>query len=196
MVFLGSPGCHQQIVVPEYASGAQAGFDLGGVVVRDRLVVGEVMIPASEVTVALVQEQMRDLSVMQQKQAALTGTGTAAEGMVVVSVDARRMVIETVIADCYLEDFEFVDISGHFTVAARAAVQDIELRSQALLAPLSERRQEVSSLSAQVVEVPEFGELMARLRSLGAAPPGRDGGRGEEGGDGVQGSSLYPVVRT
>lgn len=140
---------------------------------------------------ALVQDQMRDLSVMQQKQAALTGTGTAAEGMVEVAVDARRMVTKIVIAETYLDEFQFEDIGGHITVAAQAAVQEIEQRAQALLAPLTDRQQEISSLSRQVVDVPEFGEVIGLLNSFGAAAPRRDG----EGDDGVEGCSSFPMVR-
>ncbi|WP_197508062.1 MULTISPECIES: YbaB/EbfC family nucleoid-associated protein [unclassified Mycobacterium] len=140
---------------------------------------------------SLVEEQMRELSVMQQKQAALTGTGTAADGMVEVRVDARRIVTETVIDEAYLTEFEFGDLAGHITTAAQAAVEQIEQRAEALLAPLLERRQEITSLSTQAADAPEFRDFMAGLSALAGQQPRRGG----EGADGMEEQVRYPTVR-
>lgn len=142
--------------------------------------------------ISLVQQQMRELAVMQQKQTALTATGTAAEGMVEVSVDSRRMVTKTVIDESYLDEYEFADLSGHITAAAQSAVQEIERRSAALLAPMTERRQEISSLAGRVADVPNFSELLSGMSSFASDEPRR-------GGDGVgndmEEQSTYPTVR-
>lgn len=141
---------------------------------------------------SLVQKQMRELSAMRQKQAALTGTGTAADGMVEVRVDSRRMMTETVIDESYLTEFELADLGGHVTAAAQAAVQQVEQRAEALLAPLLERRQEISSLSTQAVDVPEFGEFIAGLSTLAREEPRRGG----EATDGMEEQvPPYPTVR-
>lgn len=142
--------------------------------------------------ISLVQQQMQELAVMQQKQAAMTATGTAAEGMVEVSVDSRRMVTKTVIDESYLDEYEFADLSGHITAAAQSAVQEIERRSAALLAPMTERRQEISSLAGRVADVPNFSELLLGMSSF-AADELR---RGSDGvGNDMEQESTYPTVR-
>ena len=64
--------------------------------------------------------------------------------MVVVTVNAQRTVVATVVDECYLEDHEFAELGGYVTSAARAAARQVEERSGALLAPMNERREEVS----------------------------------------------------
>ena len=61
---------------------------------------------------ALVREQMQDLSTMQQKRAALSAKAAAADGTVEVTVDARCMVTEIVI-DETMEEFELAELGGH-----------------------------------------------------------------------------------
>lgn len=144
-------------------------------------------------TISLVQQQMRELAVMQQKQTALTATGTAAEGMVEVSVDSRRVVTKTVIDESYLDEYEFGDLSGHITAAAQLAAQELERRSAAFLVPLTERRQEISSLAGRVAGVPNFTELLSGMSSF-AADELR---RGSDGvGNDMEEQSTYPTVRS
>jgi DNA-binding protein YbaB len=140
---------------------------------------------------ALVQEQMADLAVMQQKRSALTATGTAAGGLVEVSVDAQRVVTGVVIDESYLKEFELADLGGHIAGAAQSAGREIEQRSAALLAPVSARRNEISALSGVGVDVAEFGDVMAQLSSgLGVFT-----GSGDDGDGWEQGSSSVPTVR-
>jgi DNA-binding protein YbaB len=142
---------------------------------------------------SLVQEQMRDLSAMQQKRAALTAKATAAEGTVEVTVDAQRMVAKTVIDESYLNEFDFADLGGYITSAAQEAAQEIERRSAALLVPLTQRRQEISSLSELVVDAPDFHDLIS---SLNPSPPATvDPRSGDGGDDGMEEDSPYPTVR-
>jgi DNA-binding protein YbaB len=119
---------------------------------------------------ALVQEQMQGLSVMQERRAALTATVTAADGTVEITVDAQRTVTKTVVDETYLDEFELSDLGGYITTAAQQAAQEIDRQSAALLAPLTQRRQEISSLSGLVADAPGFGDLITGLGSL-AAPP-------------------------
>jgi DNA-binding protein YbaB len=140
---------------------------------------------------SLVQEQMRDLSVMQQRRAALTATATAADGTVEITVDAQRTVTKTVIDESYLDEFELVDLGGYITTAAREAAQEIERQAAALLAPLAERRQEISSMSGLVADAPDFGDLISSLGSL-AAPVSS---RSDDGDDGLEEHTSFPTVR-
>ncbi|WAJ46370.1 YbaB/EbfC family nucleoid-associated protein [Mycobacterium sp. Aquia_216] len=142
---------------------------------------------------SLVQDQMQELSVMQRKRAALSATATAADGTVQVTVDAQRMVTKTVIDESYLDDYEFTDLGGHITTAAQEAVQEIERQAAALLAPLTERRQEISSLSNLVVDVPEFGDLISGLNPLSSAVP--EPRHVDDEDDGIEDGSSYPTVR-
>ena len=142
---------------------------------------------------SLVQEQMQDLSLMQQKRAALTATATAADKTVEVTVDAQRMVTSTVIDESYLDEFEFADLGGYITAAAQEAAQEIERQSAALLAPLTERRNEISSLSSLVVDAPDFHDLIAGLNP--SAPGAPEPRRADDGNDGLEEHSPYPTVR-
>jgi DNA-binding protein YbaB len=140
---------------------------------------------------ALVQEQMQDLSVMQQRRAALTATAKGADGMVEITVDAQRMVTKTVIDEAYLDEFELADLGGHITTAAQQAAQEIERQSAALLAPLTERRQEISSLSGVVGDAPDFSDLMSSLTSF--ATPASS--HADDGDDDPKEHSSFPTVR-
>lgn len=142
---------------------------------------------------SLVQEQMQDLSVMQQKRSALAATATAADGTVEVTVDAQRMVTSTAIDESYLDEFEFADLGGYITTAAQAAAQEVERRAAALLAPLTERRKEISSLSGIVVDAPDFQDVISGLNPPAPAAP--EARRADEGDDGVEEHSPYPTVR-
>jgi DNA-binding protein YbaB len=142
---------------------------------------------------SLVQEQMQDLSVMQQKRSALAATATAADGTVEVTVDAQRMVTSTAIDESYLDEFEFADLGGYITSAAQAAAQEVERRAAALLAPLTERRKEISSLSGILVDAPDFQDVITGLNPPAPAAP--EARRADEGDDGVEEHSPYPTVR-
>jgi DNA-binding protein YbaB len=141
---------------------------------------------------ALVQEQMQELSVMKQQQSAITATATAADGTVEVTVDAQRVVTHTVIDESYLDEFEFADLGGHVTTAAQAALEEVERRSAALLAPLTRRREEIASASGSVIDIPDFQELLSGLGSATSADTvARAGGSVA----GRQEGPSYPTVR-
>ncbi|ORJ61419.1 hypothetical protein B5M45_10055 [Mycobacterium simiae] len=139
---------------------------------------------------SLVQEQMRDLSVMQQRRAALTATATAADGTVEITVDAQRMVTKTVIDESYLDEFELADLGGYITSAAQDAAREIERQSAGLLTSLTQRRQEISSFSGLVPDSPDFADLLSSLTAM--APPIRSDDGGDEG---LDDQSAYPIVR-
>lgn len=142
---------------------------------------------------SLVQEQMHELSVMQQRRSELTAKGTAADGTVQVTINAGCMVTDTVIDESYLDDFEFADLGTHITTAAQQAVQEIERRAAAMLAPMTERRREISSLSGIVADAPDFGELISTLNSLAPAPDGPQ--CGYDDGGALNEDTRYPTVR-
>ncbi|MEE6178375.1 YbaB/EbfC family nucleoid-associated protein [Mycobacterium sp. 050134] len=140
---------------------------------------------------ALVQEQMLELSSMQQKRAMLSGAATTADGTVEVTVDAQRMVTKITIDESYLEDFDFADLGGHITAAAQQATQEVERQAAALMAPLARRRQEISSLAGSSVDIPDFGELLGTLNAP-AVPEPRLVDNGDED---VDDGTSYPTVR-
>ena len=137
---------------------------------------------------ALAQEQMRDLSVMQQRQSELTAKGFAADETVEVTVDAQRVVTETVIDESYLDEFEIADLGGHITAAAQSAAKEIERQTTALLAPLIERRSEMWALSGGVTDAPDLHDLMSKLSSFAPAET-------RDGVDRDEGEFSFPVVR-
>jgi DNA-binding protein YbaB len=116
---------------------------------------------------ALVQEQMRDLSNIQQQRSALSATATAADGTVEVTVNAQRTVTKTVVDESYLDDHEITELGGHITSAAQAAVRQMDKRSEALLAPMNARRKAVSEISGNVIALPGFREALAEVSAMG-----------------------------
>jgi DNA-binding protein YbaB len=148
---------------------------------------------------SLVEDQMRELSEMQQKRSALAAKATAAGGTVEVVVDARCVVTGVVIDESYLEDYELVDLGGYVVGAAQGAAREVERLAAAMIAPLTARREEISGLSGGLVGVAGFAEVMSRLRLnpaalLGDEPTPGDGGGGDGGGD-SDGDGSGLVVR-
>jgi DNA-binding protein YbaB len=135
---------------------------------------------------ALVQDQMRDLAQLQEKRRLLTATAYAADNTVEVTVDAQRTVTKVVIDESYLEDFEFADLGELIAGAAREAAEDVERQGAALLAPMTERRGEISALSGAILDVPEFPEALANLTSI--APVAPSDARAQD-------ESAFPIVR-
>jgi DNA-binding protein YbaB len=108
---------------------------------------------------ALVQEQMADVAAMQKKQAELRTTGTAADGLVEVTVNAGGQVTKTVIDETYLDEHEFEELADHITEAAQAAARDAMRQVSEMLVPISERRKAFPSLSDIVDGAPDLRAL-------------------------------------
>jgi DNA-binding protein YbaB len=89
---------------------------------------------------ALAQEQMAEIAAVQRKQARLTATGVAADGLVEVTVNAHGQLVKTVIDESYLDDYEFEELADHITEAAHAAARDVGQRVAEMMVPISERR--------------------------------------------------------
>ncbi|KAA0096633.1 YbaB/EbfC family DNA-binding protein [Mycolicibacterium sp. P1-18] len=141
---------------------------------------------------ALVQEQMRDLANVQQQRSTMMARATAADGMVEVTVNAQRTVVKTVVDDTYLDDHELADLGGHVTSAAQAAVRQLDQRSEALLAPMNERRKAVSEISGNVIGLPGFREALAEVSAMGDSlnsPPEPVTNDGED-------ASSFPTIRS
>lgn len=139
---------------------------------------------------ALVQEHMADLAIVQTKRAGLSATAKAAGGTVVVTVNAQGVVSNTVVDESYLEDYELADIGGFITAASQAAARDVQRQSAELLAPLAERRERFPSLSDVVEGAPDIRDLVSRFHPAGQAQPSAsDGDHDEEPGN-------YPTVRS
>ena len=110
---------------------------------------------------ALAQEQMADLAVMQKKRAALTAGATVADGTVEVTVNAQGIVTKTVVHPSYLDEFGIEDLGDYITQAAQAAAADVGRRSAELLTPLNERRKKFPSLSDIIDGAPDFRDMMS-----------------------------------
>ncbi|MFN6547619.1 YbaB/EbfC family nucleoid-associated protein [Mycolicibacterium nivoides] len=140
---------------------------------------------------ALVQEQMADIAAVQREQAQLTASAQAADGLVEVTVDARGHVVETVIDETYLDEYELEELGGHVTEAAQSAAQLVAQRSAALMMPIEERRRMMPSLSDVVDSAPD-------LRDLTRAVYGDDDAvvRAGEPEDDDRDESAFPTVRS
>jgi len=145
---------------------------------------------------ALVQEQMRDLSDIQQQRSVMTATATAADGMVEVTLNAARTVVKTVVDEAYLDDHELAELGAHVTNAAQAAARQMDQRSEALLAPMNERRKAVSDIAGNVIDLPGFREALAAVGAMGESPqpqpqpqPKPADHRGDEG-------SSFPTIKS
>jgi DNA-binding protein YbaB len=142
---------------------------------------------------ALAQDQMRELSAAQQQRMALSAKGTAADGLVEVTVDAQRTVTSTVIGESYLQEYELADLGGHITTAARAAAEEVERRGTALFAPLAQRRQAMAAMSGRLVDAPEFSELLSMINPAPPAAPAAQ--HDDDGDDGWSEDPHFPTVK-
>jgi len=142
---------------------------------------------------ALAEEQIQELSTVNQRRMALSGKGTAADGLVEVTVDAQYTVTNTVIEESYLQEFELADLGAHVTAAARAAVEEVGRRGAALMAPLAERRQAIRSMAGRMVDAPEFGELLSLINPPPPPPPVANHGDDED--DGWSEDPRFPTVK-
>jgi DNA-binding protein YbaB len=144
---------------------------------------------------SLVQDQMRDLTSMQRRRTALAAKATAGQGTVQVTVDAQRIVTEVVIADTYLEDYDFTDLADFIVVAAQAAAHEIDRQAAELLAPLTARRGEISAMSYLASGGPDVQKMMSALTSFvpeNPTPP-TDGDDDDNHDDD---HTLYPTLRS
>lgn len=140
---------------------------------------------------ALVQEQLADIAAMQKKQAQLKASASAADGLVEVTVNAHGHVVETVIDESYLDEFEFEELADHVTEAAQAAAREAGRRVSAMLVPINERRKAFPSLSEIVEGAPDLRDLVPPgLDPYSAVEPRRAAGR-DEGGE----ETAFPTVR-
>jgi DNA-binding protein YbaB len=139
---------------------------------------------------ALVQEHIADLAVVEKKRAALSATATAAGGAVVVTVNSQGVVSETAVHETYFDDYDLAELGIHITAAAQAAARDVETQTAELLAPLAERRAQFPSLSDIVDGAPDLRDLVPH-RGIDQEQhvAGDDGHDGEDTGD-------YPIVRS
>ena len=123
---------------------------------------------------ALVQEQLSDIAAAQQRQAELTVNGAAADGTVEVTVNAAGQLIKTVIDESYLDDHEFDELADHITEAAQAAIGEAARRVAEIMAPITERRSALLSMSEDVEGAPDLRAVApAWLDPFAAARPPR-----------------------
>jgi DNA-binding protein YbaB len=140
---------------------------------------------------ALVQEHMADLAIVEEKLAALSATAGAADGTVGVTVNAQGVVSDAAVDESYLDDYDLADLGHHITAAAQAAARDVAAQTAELLAPLAERRAQFPSLADIVDGAPDIRDLAPHLNPVDQAQQfATDGDHGEEQeGD-------YPTVRS
>jgi DNA-binding protein YbaB len=108
---------------------------------------------------AMVQEQLADIAAVQRKQAELTATAGAADGLVEVTVNAAGQLTKTVIDESYLDEHEFDELADHITEAAQAAIGEATRRVAEMMAPISERRRGLPSLSQVMDGAPDLRDL-------------------------------------
>ena len=103
---------------------------------------------------------------MEKKRAALSATATAAEGTVVVTVDARGVVSEAAVDESYLDDHELAELGNYVTAAAQDSRRwRSSGNRRSLLAPLAERRAQFPSLSDIVDGAPDIRDLVVAPES-------------------------------
>jgi DNA-binding protein YbaB len=139
---------------------------------------------------ALVQEQMADIAAVQKKQAELTATGAAADGLVEVTVNTHGQLMKTVIDESYLDEHEFDELGDHITEAAQAAAREAARRVAEMMAPISERRKGLPSLSQVMEGAPDLRDLAPPwLDPFAAAQRSRS--PDDDGSD----DTTFPTVR-
>jgi DNA-binding protein YbaB len=149
---------------------------------------------------ARLRDQLADFAALRKKQAALEVSATAAEGRVVVTVNARGQVVKTLIDKSYLDDHDFDELGDHITEAAQTAARDAGGRVAEMLAPINERRQSFPSFSDILEGLPDLEDVLPPgLEVFSGAPSRREGspqswagGIDDDGGDG---GAEFPTVR-
>ena len=140
---------------------------------------------------ALVEEQMADIAEVQRKQAELTASAQAADGLVEVTVNAHGHLTDTVIDETYLDEFEFEELAGHITEAAQTAIRTVAARVAELMAPITARRQALPPLSTVVEGAPDLRDLTPTpVESAVVAAPRADPDHNDD-----TDYSAYPTVR-
>jgi DNA-binding protein YbaB len=140
---------------------------------------------------ALVQEHIAELAVVEEKRAALSATATTADGTVAVTVDVRGVVSAANVDESYLDEHDLADLGDFFTEAVQVAAGEIARKSAELLAPLAERRARFPSLADVVDGAPDIRDLLSHLRPDDAAQASPAGGDRHE-----HPTSGYPTVRS
>jgi DNA-binding protein YbaB len=123
---------------------------------------------------ALVRDQMRDVSELDWKRSLLVGVGSAADGLVKVTVNGRCVVIETVVDEGYFDEFTVANLGDSVTAAAQDAAQQLRVQALALLKPLARRRAAISGLVGTGIDAP--GSATASSHPGGPLGDGPDGG--------------------
>jgi DNA-binding protein YbaB len=67
--------------------------------------------------------------------------------------------MKTVIDESYLDEYEFDELGDHITEAAEAASRDAARRVAEMMAPISERRKGLPSLSEVMEGAPDLRDL-------------------------------------
>jgi len=144
---------------------------------------------------ALVEDQMRDLRTIKQKQSALTVTATAARGTIEVTVDPRGRLTEIRIDESYLDDNEFSELAGHIIDAAREAAEEVNRRMTELMEPALQRRRQITAMSGAAADLPDFTELMSILESSASDQGSQRGAVNGDDHDEREDVSPTPTVR-
>ena len=140
---------------------------------------------------ALAQEQMRALASLQQKRAQLTARASVADDTVEITVNAQGAVVRTVIDEAYLDDHDFADLGQYVTDAAQAAIRDVGRQTAEMMAPITERRRQMPSLSDIAPGAPDLRDLIP-----GFAPSPSTTDQTPPEGDDWGSDSAYPSVRS
>lgn len=134
---------------------------------------------------------MADIAAIQRKQAELTASAAAADGLVEVTVNAHGHLIGTSIDEEYLDEFEFEELADHITEAAQTAIRTVAERVAEMMAPITERRQALPPLSDIVEGAPDLRDLTPpAVESLVVAARRSDPGDHDSTDD-----PAFPTVR-
>jgi DNA-binding protein YbaB len=120
---------------------------------------------------ALLQQHLAELAIVEKKRAALSATATVADGTVVITVNAHGVVSDAAIDESYLDEHDLADLGNYVTEAAQHAARDVERQAARLLAPLAERRARFPSLADIVDGAPDIRNLRSILHTAEAVQP-------------------------
>ncbi|MEU1980928.1 YbaB/EbfC family nucleoid-associated protein [Nocardia sp. NPDC019395] len=118
-----------------------------------------------------VQAGMSSIEKMQREWALLTATGTAARGLVTVSINAEGTVIETRFAG-EIDELSYSEIADAVTEAAQAAMTEMRQKTAALMAPVQEPDARIGSLSELAPGAPDIVGLVPAAPQVSIAAPG------------------------
>ncbi|MGV9712477.1 YbaB/EbfC family nucleoid-associated protein [Gordonia sp. NPDC003424] len=115
---------------------------------------------------------LSEMATIREKAIQLTATATELDGRLRVTVNAKGLVIDTVVDEDALATVTASRLGAAFTAATQRAAQDVAQQSQELWAPAIEKQQALPRATDILDGLPDFGSFFAAMPEPPTTAPG------------------------